>query len=369
MGKAIMNISLIDPVGGHGGMDFYDYGLAGGLANNDITIKYFTCNQSQRREIDNVSTVYSFGNVWELGNPALKIFSFLNGYLRSFRMAKKSNCTVVHLQFFSFDWLNVIVVFFLNRFSFKNVLTIHDISDFKSRNNNFFRNYILNSFDRIIVHNDFSYKELRRFYEKSNVFIVPHGNYLNMLSPVPPKDISDKKINLLFFGQIKKVKGLDVLLKALAIVQHKRSDIHLAIAGKVWHDDLNYYQNLITELNLEDMVSTNFSYIPNEEVSQFFQNADIVVLPYRKIYQSGVLLLSLSYGRPVITSDLEAFSEIMDNQECGITFKNNDYNDLADKLLSINFEDIEMWRKNGNILIKNYDWNSIGEKTISVYRS
>ena len=129
------------------------------------------------------------------------------------------------------------------------------------------------------------------------------------------------------------MKGLDILLKAMAKVISTNPNVSLQIAGKVWHDDLLQYQQLIEELGLTEFVKTNFSFIPNEEVDGYFQRADIVVLPYRRIYQSGVLLLAMSYGRAVLASNLPPFAEVVEDGKTGYLFQSEDSDSLAEVIL------------------------------------
>lgn len=368
-----MDVALIDPVGGHGGMDHYDYGLAMGLADHGAQVDYHTSEKTEKREHNGVHTVFSFGKVWSKKSPISKLFAFLNGYIHSFRSARTKHCEVVHLQFFSFDLLNTMVVFILNRFSFKTkVLTIHDISSFKNGDKSFFRNYILNSFDKLIVHNQFSFEEIIKVSPNTNISIIPHGNYSHSVSSIPFDPNQSDELNLLFFGQIKKVKGLDILLEALHSVVQKTDKVNLVIAGKVWYDDLEYYKSLIKLYQLEKRVGCHFNYIPNSEVASFFEKADVVVLPYRQIFQSGVLLLAMSYGRAVLASDLPPFKEIIQDNVDGVLFKRENSEDLKSKIESLlnNKSRLSKLANNATHKLQNeFSWVNIGHQTLKLYLS
>ena len=271
-----LKIAIIEPVGGHGGMDHYDYGLAQGLSQNDVSVHFYTCSETEQRNIRQVFVDYTFGHVWQYTNKWNKLWYYLRGHWNALQSAKKNGCKAVHLHFFSFDWLNFMVTFIVNLHGFKKVLTIHDVSDFRGGRSPLPRKYILSSFDHIIVHNEFSLRELRKIHNGENVSVIPHGHYLHSVEELPYNPNPEHPLNLLFFGQIKKVKGLDVLLRAMRIVVQENPNVSLQIAGKVWHDDLEQYQNLINELELVSYVKTNFSFIPNDEVSDYFRRADVV---------------------------------------------------------------------------------------------
>ena len=73
----IKSVALIEHVGGYGGMDYYDYGLAYGLGLNNITVSYHTCNETNMRIFNNVDTNYTFGNLWKKN----KVFRFILFYI------------------------------------------------------------------------------------------------------------------------------------------------------------------------------------------------------------------------------------------------------------------------------------------------
>ena len=152
---------------------------------------------------------------------------------------------------------------------------------------------------------------------------------------------------------IKKVKGLEILLESLKEVVAKNPDIVLLIAGNLWQNDFSMYQQIIDENNLSKNVLLHTKFIAHEDVEHYYCASDLVVLPYKRIYQSGVLMMTLSYGRPVLVSDLPPLKEVVVDNESGFLFKTEDVNDLADKLIVIlsDQENLERVRENGKILI------------------
>ncbi|WP_427875740.1 glycosyltransferase [Flavobacterium sp. MMS24-S5] len=142
------------------------------------------------------------------------------------------------------------------------------------------------------------------------------------------------------------------------------------MAGKVWKDELGKYQEIIKTLEIEDRIITDFRYIPDNEVVTFYQKADLVVLPYRNIYQSGVLLLTLSYGKPVLCSDLDPFKEIINHNENGFLFQTENAQDLAHKIREIisNKSNLMKVKNNADLIIRdNYNWIRIGQLTKKFY--
>jgi glycosyltransferase involved in cell wall biosynthesis len=170
---------------------------------------------------------------------------------------------------------------------------------------------------------------------------------------------------------IKKVKGLDVLLKAFQDIVLEFPEIILLVAGKPWHDKFDEYQYLIDEYNLTNNVILHTKFISENQVSLYYSSCDLVVLPYTKIYQSGVLMMALSYERPVLVSDLSPLEELITNNVNGFTFQTENSADLSKRLKKILFdkENLDRVTKNGVELISSkYNWNKIGRLSKKMYQ-
>lgn len=364
-----MEINIVEPVGGHGGMNYYDYGLAYGLGQNHVKVKFHTCIETQKLEYFNVITLYTFKNLWAL-SKVNKIFKYLCYNYKILVKIKKEKSKIVHFHFFDINLLNVTVLILTKLFDIKSVVTIHDVDSFHKPSKKWIEKFAYKMINGVIVHNQSSYNSLiSKKINISNIKIIPHGNYLPFVDSLPlPK--FQNQLNLLFFGQIKEVKGLDILLNAMALVVQKNKNVKLTIAGRPWKTDLHKYVTLIKELQLEDFVKTHFRYLDDNEIESFYRNSSVVVLPYRRIYQSGVLLLTSSYGRASITSNLPAFEEVITNNINGFTFESENIEDLARCILSLTHEKIiEVTKKTKEDIQEKYDWISIGKQTLNFYKS
>jgi len=214
---------------------------------------------------------------------------------------------------------------------------------------------------------------------KDKIHIIPHGNYIPFIKVSEDKEASREylalprnKTILLFFGMIKKVKGLDVLLESFKKVVVEHSDLVLLIAGRPWEHDFDSYQKIIDKNHLAENIILHTKFIADHDVRHYYCASDLVVLPYKRIYQSGVLIMTLSYIRPVLASDLLPLKEIIVDNENGFLFKSEDVNDLADKLKLIlaDKKNLENVSKNGYNFIKNrFSWEKIGRLTKIAYQS
>ncbi|HDD68942.1 MAG TPA: glycosyltransferase, partial [Candidatus Korarchaeota archaeon] len=176
---------------------------------------------------------------------------------------------------------------------------------------------------------------------KEKVYLIPHGS-IRIRSKVD-KHQFERKYGLSGFkksgdlmlgvlGFIHYEKGHDLLLKALRKL--KGAKIKLVIAGKPrLKEHRPYYRKLINYCKRYLNGSVRFiGFIEDEDIPAFFDYIDVLVLPYRRIRQSGILNLALAHGTPVITSDLPEFEEIRKEYKCVLTFKRNSSSDLARKI-------------------------------------
>ena len=139
---------------------------------------------------------------------------------------------------------------------------------------------------------------------------------------------------LLFFGVVRKYKGLDVLLRAMpkVLAQKECRDCRLLIAGE-FYDSVDKYRKLIHEYGLEQQVFLDNRYIPNEEIAGIFERVDVLVLPYLNATQSAVARIALANALPLIASRTGGLSEIVIENVNGLLFPVADSDALAEQII------------------------------------
>jgi glycosyltransferase involved in cell wall biosynthesis len=133
---------------------------------------------------------------------------------------------------------------------------------------------------------------------------------------------------LLFFGYIRKYKGLDILIKALPEILSFKPEAKLLIVGE-FYDDPNEYIELIRKLKIENEVKLINHFVPNEEVAKYYQLSDLVILPYRSATQSGILNVAYGFYKPVIVTNVGGLSEFVDENKTGIVINPNSEKEIA----------------------------------------
>ncbi|MEM2890190.1 MAG: glycosyltransferase [Candidatus Hadarchaeum sp.] len=173
--------------------------------------------------------------------------------------------------------------------------------------------YALKQGDAFICQSDKEANTLRKIFPHARVTIIPHPVY-EMFNKAIPKEKARQVLNLpqdkpiiLFFGIVRKYKGLQFLLEAIAYLKYQGRQVYLVVAGEFW--DKTNYMKQITQLQIADLVRLEDRYIPNEEVPFYFSAADVFVAPYTGGTQSGAVKIALAYGLPCVVTAAIASSE------------------------------------------------------------
>jgi glycosyltransferase involved in cell wall biosynthesis len=178
----------------------------------------------------------------------------------------------------------------------------------------------------------------------------------------------------LFFGQIDEYKGVETLIDAAALLVQKDPSFILIVAGKSKRQS-NYVLKLKTQVGKslpEKNVMLRLHFIPENEVETYFSATDCVVLPYKRIFQSGVLFLAYRFGVPIIATDVGSFSEDVIESVTGFICKPNDAKDMAAQLQLFFNSTLFHQREKTRLSIvglaeKKYSWTNIGRQTHKIY--
>jgi glycosyltransferase involved in cell wall biosynthesis len=181
---------------------------------------------------------------------------------------------------------------------------------------------------------------------------------------------------LLFFGNIAPYKGLEHLIEAMAVFASRVCDCRLLIAGRP-KDAESYWAGIeqrITALGLERHVVRHIEYIPDEDTEVYFKAADLLVLPYTRVFQSGVLFLGYNFGLPVVASDVASFREDIIEGTTGFVCPPCDPRALAQTLerffTSDLYRTLPLRRPEIRAFAaERYSWATVGAITHDVYRA
>ncbi len=379
--RKTMKVAMMEQIGSHGGMDYYDYGLCAGLIKAGCRITLYTSDMKNTSALEGLEIKTVFKGIFGTGKFWLRTAKYLLACMRMLVSAIFRGCRLCHYHVFHGNLAEIGQLVLFKVTMRKIVLTVHDVESFeKSPFPPKVIGHFYNYAHVLIVHNRLSRDEIveKLGVSPEKIRVIPHGNYLHMMEKVPDADEAKRRLRIdgnkkvvLFFGQIKDVKGLDLLLRAMPSTIAEKPDTVLLIAGRPWKTDFSSYENLIGELGIQANCVSHIRYIPNDEVPTYFAACDVVVIPYRRIYQSGVVLMAQSYGRCVLVSDIPGMLEIVRDGQNGFVFKNGDADDLSRKLLEILSDDSSRNRVAANGLryvSENHDWDKVGVRTAEIYK-
>ncbi len=138
----------------------------------------------------------------------------------------------------------------------------------------------------------------------------------------------DDAIVLLFFGYIRKYKGLDILIESIPEILAGNDKIRLLIVGESY-EQISIYTDLIAKFGLQDKVTLINKFVPNEDVGQYYSLADLVVLPYRSATQSGILNIAYGFGKPVLATRVGGLMESIEEGKTGFLAEPENAHSLA----------------------------------------
>lgn len=188
--------------------------------------------------------------------------------------------------------------------------------------------YFVGSVDGFVVMSRAVEADLNSFDKQKPVEFCPHPLFDNYGAIVPRLD-AIKKLNLdaaskymLFFGFIRDYKGLDLLLKAMAIPLLNDPQIKLIVAGEFYCEQESYL-TLIRESGLQDRVVLRTEFIPDAEIPAYFGAADLVVQPYKSATQSGVTQVGYYFNKPMLVTNVGGLGEIIPHGKVGYVVEPN----------------------------------------------
>jgi glycosyltransferase involved in cell wall biosynthesis len=282
-------------------------------------------------------------------NTFLK-FQFLN-LIKIILRIKPKNIFFTHRH----PW-QIFVLFLRPFLNFKIIYSCHDNlfdpKDPENKVNLFIDKLLAKKSDVIVVYSNFIKEDLNKFLKKE-IIVIPLGPY-NYFSYFQKTNFNSEKLVLGFWGRILEYKGLKILLKAFEILKKEGLNLDLYILGKgrVRDEETEIIKNL--NVNFID------EWINNEEIVNYMKEIDLIILPYLKATQSGVISFCLGTNMPFIVSDAGGLKEFVENGKTGFIFKNGDYADLAEKIKIIyqNKELLKTFSENIKIFKTNFEWKN-----------
>lgn len=321
-----------------------------------------------------------------------KMSRVLMYYTKLIRYAPTAEPKIFHIlwnnKFLFFD--RTLLTLYYKLVGKRIVLTLHNVNAGRRDAEDTFLNRLTLRIqyrlaDHIFVHTEKMKLELMEEFgvQGARVTVIPFGinNAVpnTTLTPIEAKQrlgIRDDEKTILFFGNIAPYKGLEYLVEAFQRILAQRDDYRLIIAGRP--KNCEAYWSAMREAIREDVqrgrVLLRDDYIPDDETEVYFKAADVLALPYRHIYQSGVLFLGYSFGLPVLAADVGSLKDEIVEGKTGFVFRPEDPIDLARAIERYFASDLhaDLYSRREEIkrfATERHSWDVVGRITMSIYAS
>jgi glycosyltransferase involved in cell wall biosynthesis len=376
-----------------GGDKPYTLGMAFALTARGVSIDFIGSDHLDVPELHHIASLNFLnlrGNNRTDVSPLRKVIRVLAYYVRLVRYAATAKPKLFHIvwnnKFAILD--RTLLVLYYRALGKRIVLTAHNINAGQRDGDDEFMNrltlriqYLLS--DHIFVHTEQMRKALQAGFNipESKTSVIPFGINNTVPSTALTSSQARRQLGLseshkvlLFFGNIAPYKGLEYLVDAMAALASEGADYRLIIAGRSKNCEPYWkgIQRRLSNPQLRSCVIERIEYVPDGDTEIYFKAADVLVLPYVRIYQSGVLFLGYNFGLPVIASDVGSLREDIVEGRTGFVCKPRDAIDLAKEIehyfaSPLHQELVVRRREIQDFANERYSWTKVGQVTRAVY--
>lgn len=229
------------------------------------------------------------------------------------------------------------------------------------------RRHLLRTMDAVVVHSRHGAEQAERLgAPPQRVRVIPHGafDYLTRQKgelPLPPELAAVDGPVVLFFGLIRDYKGVDLLLRAFSSIE----------GAELWVVGMPRVEMAPLRALASERVRFVSRFVGDLELPAYFRRADLVVLPYRRADQSGVLYTALAFGKPIIASAVGGFSELAEEHDAVRLVPPGDRETLETAIRELLADDaarVRLGAAAARAAAGPYSWDDIGRRTLELYR-
>jgi D-inositol-3-phosphate glycosyltransferase len=378
-----------------GGIDRpYAFGLSRALASKGVGLDLIggcELDSAEIQEIPNLNFIKLHEDQRQAADAAKRFLRVAIFYLRLIYYAARAKPKIFHIlwnyKFPLFD--RTLLMLYYKILGKRIVFTAHNVNAAERDGNESVLNRLslmaqYRLVDHIFVHTDkMKHSLLHEFgVEEEAVSVIPFGinnsvpnTELTSIQAKQELGIGSLEKTILFFGRIRPYKGLDYLVAAFRQLALRDESYRLIIAGEPKKESLSYWREIQETIEREGIgkqIIERIGFLADEETELYFKAADVLILPYKEVFQSGVLFLAYSFGLPVIATDVGSLRDDIVEGQTGYLCKPCDEADLA-RTIGMYFES-ELYQaldhrraKIKDVVRARNSWNVVADKTCDVY--
>ena len=386
-----MKVVLIE-IWSHGGTAQYVAELAQGLNDSQnegdevhlLVPRNFVVPDSLRGCAVRVHKVLPELRGWKLGgklgSAAGLSWLRLRQIARAVRFIRRVRPDVVHI--FSISMVSRGLLRQIRQIGAKAIVTVHDLPRAGGGWSQAFYRLWSKHFtkaDRLIVHGSWSLSQIESGWGEDaarRTLVMPFGLYDYGKATAGRAELRERfglsqdAVVLLFFGNLRRNKGLELIIEALG--QSNSRALHLLVAGQrpsQSEPSLEWYQDLARECGVENQCTWIIRFIENQEVADVFACSDVAVLPYGRSFaaQSSVLSVAAACDVPVLASDVGDIGATVRDYGLGLCLEPESLEVWAQALRDLGSGQLSWDERHGDDLARDASWSSIGGKLWALY--
>jgi glycosyltransferase involved in cell wall biosynthesis len=381
-----LHVLSFEPLGSFGGLDVYDRSFHEALLDEgSVDVTWVT---SDRNTSDGLPypTWTPFRRVFGTGSLVAQGLRYARGLAQLVRRAAheaRHRPTVIHQQFLTVPVLELGAMMAAQRAGVPWIITPHEPLPYSgSRRDATVRRRIYRSADALIALSTSNRADLEALtgVASGDVTLTPLGHFNAFRGPGATMDAQAARRTLgidanaptvLFLGEMRPVKGLDCLIRAMPAVLAEVPNARLIIAGRPYRFDPTGPHRLIDQLGVAHAVTARWEFVPAEEMALYFRAADVVALPYRAASQSGACHTAYAYRRTVAASRVGGLTEQVADGVTGLLVPPDDAPALAGALVRLLRDPAEarrMGERAHEWVARERPWDAVARTTIDAYR-
>ena len=339
-----MKVLLVEQLGAK---DYeYTYGAAKHFSS-DFSVTVYTSDDTPKDvKAECFQVEYGFKNVYK-GSKIKKGIRYVNSLFQLKSYIKKNRFDIVHFQWYEIPLFEKLIFRSIKRLYKPRpriVMTVHGI---EPKEQGWYRHFGLQQMyleaDAICLHSDQAINYFNQCYSTScpKYMITPalfdENDYMHVEKQEARRTlgIPEDKTVLLSFGTVRDDKTIDLLLEAFPKAFERNKELYLLSGGTLSATDKDRYLRLAEECNKTGSARIDFKYIDKSDEPLYYSAADILVLPYRYISQSGVAYCGLVYDLAMIASDIPRLDLMAKSGVNAAVFGKGDVEDLVEKIVKL----------------------------------
>ncbi|MDG2059010.1 MAG: glycosyltransferase [Flavobacteriales bacterium] len=331
-----------------GGIANFNNSLAVEYQNQGVDVQVYSFSLQYPSFLFPGKTQYEEGE----GPDGIKIFPIINSvnpfnWFKVAKLVKRENPDYVIIRYwlpFMAPCLGTIAKLIRKK---TKVFAITDnvIPHEKRIGDNLLTRYFVKSCDAFLTLSSSVLDDLLKFTDTKEKIFIPHPIY-DSFGEIVEKNKARKNLGLdengkylLFFGFVRKYKGLDIMIDVMADRRIKDLGVKLIVAGE-FYENKEEYISQIDVLGINDSVILKSDFIPEEEVKDYFCASDMITQTYRTATQSGVTQIAYHFERPMLVTNVGGLAEIVPHNKVGYVCDINT-KDIADSIVEFYSEEKE----------------------------